>query len=136
LTLPWAYSNCVFLIPAPVETANINAIVKPFQWQVGIFKELPTIFQIQQHLLLFDHQVWLGLGVSIVCVIAVLNLIQRYLEYRSAFEMDFKTGNKPRAEKWRTGNQYLYVFGNLLSQGCFHNIVNYSSITASHSSHV
>jgi hypothetical protein len=85
---------------------------------------------------LFDQQVWLLIGVSIVVVIAILNLLQRYLEYRSAFEMNFKTGNKPRAEKWQTENQFLYVFGNLLSQGCFHNIVNYSSITASHSSHV
>ncbi|EFX82352.1 hypothetical protein DAPPUDRAFT_241436 [Daphnia pulex] len=97
LTLPWAYSDCVFAIPIPVETANINAVVKPFQWQI-----------------------WLGLGISIVCVIAILNLLQRYLEsYRSAFEMDLKTGNKPRAEKWQTEKQFLYVFGNLLSQGGF-----------------
>ncbi|XP_046449181.1 ionotropic receptor 93a-like [Daphnia pulex] len=96
LTTPWYYGNLVCVIPVPDETANINSVIKPFQWPV-----------------------WLLIGVSIVVVIAVLNLLQRYLEYRSAFEMDFKTSNKPRAEKWRTGNQYLYVFGNLLSQGGF-----------------
>jgi hypothetical protein len=48
LTLPWVYGDFVFLIPVPDESANINAVVKPFQWPVGIFKELPIIFQIQQ----------------------------------------------------------------------------------------
>ncbi|EFX82353.1 hypothetical protein DAPPUDRAFT_241433 [Daphnia pulex] len=104
-TLPWVYDHFAFLIPVPDETVNINAVVKPFQWPV-----------------------WLGLGVSIACVIAVLNLIQRYLEYRSGFEMNFKTSNKTQPEnlangnqlrfkKWQTEKQYLYVFGNLLSQG-------------------
>ncbi|EFX82191.1 hypothetical protein DAPPUDRAFT_316806 [Daphnia pulex] len=105
MTLPWIYDHFAFLIPVPDETANINAVVKPFQWPV-----------------------WLGLGLSIACVIAVLNLIQRYLEYRSGFEMNFKTSNKTQPEnlandnqlrfkKWQIGKQYLYVFGNLLSQG-------------------
>ncbi len=68
------------------------------------------------------------MGVSIACVITVLNLIQRYLEYRSGFEMDFKNRSKEQPEnlanddqlrfkKWQTEKQYLYVFGNLLSQG-------------------
>jgi hypothetical protein len=50
------------------------------------------------------------------------------LEYRSAFITDLRPNNKPlpgkltnddqiRAKKWQTGKQYLYVFGNLLSQG-------------------
>jgi ionotropic glutamate receptor len=34
LTLPWAYDNYAFLIPVPDETANINAVVRPFQWPV------------------------------------------------------------------------------------------------------
>ncbi|XP_046449191.1 ionotropic receptor 93a-like [Daphnia pulex] len=98
LTLPWAYDFFAFLIPVPDESANINAVVKPFQWPV-----------------------WLGLGVSIVCVITVLNVIQRYLEYHSALETTFSSNDNPPAEKIitkvGTGKEYLYVFGNLLSQG-------------------
>ena len=36
VTLPWAYDHFAFLIPVPDETANINAVVKPFQWPVTI----------------------------------------------------------------------------------------------------
>jgi len=72
--------------------------------------------------------VWLGLGVSIVCVTAILILIQRYYEYRSTFDAYFTTNNKPHIRKLNNGeqlrvknggagNHYLYVFGNLLSQG-------------------
>jgi hypothetical protein len=77
-----------------------------------------------------------------------LNLLQRYLEYRSQFEIDSKnlrklpivgdirrplnrrrrivamvgslfvpSGISLREARGQTGNQYLYVFGNLLSQG-------------------
>jgi ionotropic glutamate receptor len=38
VTLPWAYDHFSFLIPVPDETANINAVVKPFQWPVTIIK--------------------------------------------------------------------------------------------------
>ncbi|EFX78662.1 hypothetical protein DAPPUDRAFT_246066 [Daphnia pulex] len=87
LTTYWYYGDLVFLIPVPDETANINSVVKPFQWK-------------------------------------------RYLEYRSVFIMDLRPNNIPlpekltnddqiRAKKWQTGKQYLYVFGNLLSQGGF-----------------
>ncbi|XP_046448038.1 glutamate receptor ionotropic, delta-2-like isoform X1 [Daphnia pulex] len=107
LTTYWHYGDYVFLIPVPVETANINSIVKPFQWPV-----------------------WLGLGISIVCTIAILNLIQRYLEYRSTIEADLRQNKTPQSgnltndgklpvKKWQSGKQYLYVFGNLLSQGGF-----------------
>jgi ionotropic glutamate receptor len=34
LTLPWAYDFFAFLSLVPDETANINAVVKPFQWPV------------------------------------------------------------------------------------------------------
>ncbi|EFX82161.1 hypothetical protein DAPPUDRAFT_316759 [Daphnia pulex] len=98
LTLPWIYDHFAFLIAVSDETANINAVVKPFQWPI-----------------------WLGLGVSIVCVIAVLNLMQRYLEYRSVIETPSRSNDNPPTEKivnkGGTGKQYLYVFGNLLSQG-------------------
>ncbi|XP_046642725.1 ionotropic receptor 93a-like [Daphnia pulicaria] len=66
----------------------------------------------------------MGLGISIVCVIAILNLIQRYLEYRSSLETSNvrpNDNNNPPTEKiitkGRTAKQFLYVFGNLLSQG-------------------
>jgi hypothetical protein len=79
------------------------------------------IFLIHQHLLLFDHQVWLGLGISIVCVITVLNLIRRYLEYRSLIETPSSPIDNPATGKLitegETGKQYVYVFGTLLSQG-------------------
>jgi hypothetical protein len=34
LTAYWFYGSLGFLIPAADETANINAVVKPFQWPV------------------------------------------------------------------------------------------------------
>jgi hypothetical protein len=37
-TLPWIYDYYAFLIPVPEESANINAVVKPFQWPVGKLK--------------------------------------------------------------------------------------------------
>ncbi|EFX82216.1 hypothetical protein DAPPUDRAFT_316861 [Daphnia pulex] len=103
-TLPWAYDQFAFIIPIADESANINAVVKPFQWPV-----------------------WLGLGVSIVCVIEVLTLMLRYLDYQSTL---ITIGNKPREDSDISVNlqnvrrdvnvaskEYLYVFGNLLSQG-------------------
>jgi hypothetical protein len=95
-------------------------------------------------------QVWLGLIIAIICVITILNLLQRYLEYRSQFEtgpnpknlrklpivgdihrplnrrrrivamvgsLFVPSGISLREARGQTGNQYLYVFGNLLSQG-------------------
>ena len=87
--------------------------------------KLFLFFRIQQHPL-FVYQLWLGLGISIVCVIAILNLIQYYLEYRSSLETKFRTNDNQPTEKiivtkGRSGKQFLYVFGNLLSQG-FYNI--------------
>ncbi|EFX82331.1 hypothetical protein DAPPUDRAFT_101737 [Daphnia pulex] len=89
MTLPWNYDYFAFLIPAPDETANIDSVIKPFQWPV-----------------------WLGIVISMVCVIAVMNLTQRYLEFRS----QFKRGSQENPKQW-LGSQYLYVFGNLMSQG-------------------
>ncbi|EFX82126.1 hypothetical protein DAPPUDRAFT_241224 [Daphnia pulex] len=105
-TTPWEFTKLGLLIPVQDETANINAVVKPFQWPV-----------------------WIGLITSILCVIAVLNLMQRYLEYRSALsetsnhEERINNPNKEKLDnrntvlKSRYGKEYLYVFGLLLSQG-------------------
>ncbi|KAI9563542.1 hypothetical protein GHT06_011005 [Daphnia sinensis] len=95
-TTPWDYGCLTFLIPVHSETANIKSVVKPFQWPV-----------------------WVGLVVTVVCVIVVLTLIQRYLlytEHRSGTE---SATNMPgnSLSKGQTGRQYVYVFGNLLSQG-------------------
>jgi hypothetical protein len=38
LTLPSIYDYYAFVIPIPDESANINAVVKPFQWPVCTFK--------------------------------------------------------------------------------------------------
>ncbi|EFX82128.1 hypothetical protein DAPPUDRAFT_241227 [Daphnia pulex] len=70
ITLPWSYGSYVFLLPIPDESANIYAVAKPFQWPV-----------------------WLGLIMAIFCVITILNLLQRYLEYRSQFEIDSTPNN-------------------------------------------
>ena len=34
ITMPFAYDSFAFLIPVSDVTANINAIIKPFQWPV------------------------------------------------------------------------------------------------------
>ncbi|XP_057376733.2 glutamate receptor ionotropic, delta-1-like isoform X2 [Daphnia carinata] len=99
LTTPWEYNSLAFLIPVHDETANIESVVKPFQWPV-----------------------WVGLVVAVVCVIVVLTFIQRYLQYRSGTESATKRStslpsNNSRLSKGRIGTQFIYVFGNLLSQG-------------------
>jgi hypothetical protein len=84
--------------------------------------------------LLIYRQVWLGLGVSIACVIAMLNLIQRYLHYRSTIDDDLKQieennsqkGGRIGVKKWQTGKQFFYVLGNLLSQGYYYWFTTYS----------
>ena len=73
---------------------------------------------------------WLGLLISIIVVITILNLLQDFLENRSPPEIEEsnqenktqqRQESRPRSVKNRGGTQYLYVFGNLLSQGfnCF-----------------
>jgi hypothetical protein len=55
-------------------------------------------------------------GISIVCVIFVLKFLQRFQE--KLFETTSNHGDGVRPpHKERTGKQYLYVFGNLMSQG-------------------
>ena len=66
---------------------------------------------------LFNQQIWVGIGVSIVCVIVVLSLIERYLEYQTTGPLTNDGGGLRIITKTITGKQYLYVFGNLLSQG-------------------
>jgi hypothetical protein len=124
-TLPWAYDHIKFLIPVTDDSANINAVVKPFQWPVCNPELNDILFRVQQRPF-SNQQIWLGVGISIVCVIAVLDLIQRYLE--SASGTGFEPNNKPqtggltnngqlRGTKTKTEKPYLYVVGNLVSQG-------------------
>jgi ionotropic glutamate receptor len=72
--------------------------------------------------MLFDRQVWLGLGVSIVCVITVLNVIMSSsatwnIIPHSKLHLVQTTIHrlKKKITKGETGKEYLYVFGNLLS---------------------
>ncbi len=116
LTANWVFDNVAFLIPVPVETANMNAVVKPFQWPVRKNTNLWLLIFIKTKHSLFNQQIWVGLGVSMVCVIVVLSLIQRYLEYQTAGPLT-NDGGLRVVRKTKTGKQYLYVFGNLLSQG-------------------
>jgi hypothetical protein len=34
LSVPWIFETYAFLIPVQDDTANINGVVKPFQWPV------------------------------------------------------------------------------------------------------
>jgi len=70
-----------------------------------------------------------GLVISIFCVILVLHLLQRYFQ-KSPFKSS-STLNRPSVQTAQTlagtatlGKQYLYVLGNLLSQGSRSNISN------------
>jgi hypothetical protein len=65
-----------------------------------------------------DVQVWLGLVISIVFVIIVLQLLE------NAFGPSKVLNHGNTTKKWywlyyvrQTGKHYIYVFGNLLSQG-------------------
>ncbi len=70
---------------------------------------------------------------SIVCVIADLNLIQRYLQYRSIIETPLRPNDNPPTEKiitkGETGNIYIYVFGSLLSQGLQNKVTHFACCT-------
>ncbi|EFX82115.1 hypothetical protein DAPPUDRAFT_241203 [Daphnia pulex] len=94
LTVPWTYDNFAILIPVPDETANINAVIKPFQWPI-----------------------WLGLGVSIVGVIIALNMIQQFLDQPSKKETNAIELGHDKMVQAKSRNYYIYVFGMLLSQG-------------------
>jgi phosphotransferase system glucose/maltose/N-acetylglucosamine-specific IIC component len=74
-------------------------------------------------------KVWLGLGVSIVCVTAILILILRFsshlpenfdsntqVESNSNDNLEGQDGRHP-VVKNQPEKPYLYVIGNLLSQG-------------------
>ena len=37
LTWPWIQDASSFLIPVPNVSTNMNAVIKPFQWQVTIY---------------------------------------------------------------------------------------------------
>jgi hypothetical protein len=64
----------------------------------------------------------------------MLNLIQRYLHYRSTIDDDLKQieennsqkGGRIGVKKWQTGKQFFYVLGNLLSQGYYYWFTTYS----------
>ena len=54
LTLPWVYDSSAFLSPVPDESANINAIVKPFQWPVSTMELFINLnIQLSKHLTCF-----------------------------------------------------------------------------------
>ncbi|XP_046640837.1 ionotropic receptor 93a-like isoform X2 [Daphnia pulicaria] len=95
VTIPLVFEPYRFLIPVQGDTANINAVIKPFQWPV-----------------------WLGLVISIAFVIIVLQLLE------NAFGPSKVPNRGNKTNKWywlyyvrQTAKHYVYVFGNLLSQG-------------------
>jgi hypothetical protein len=74
-----------------------------------------------------QFKVWLGLGLSILFVISILKLTQHALnhlpanwEYKSRSNKgsrQLRNRNILLVAKKKSENEYLYVFGNLLSQG-------------------
>jgi hypothetical protein len=75
-----------------------------------------------------QFKVWLGLGLSILFVISILKLTQHALNYLPANWEYNKSRSKKGSRQLRnrnillvakkkSENEYLYVFGNLLSQG-------------------
>ncbi|XP_046448343.1 ionotropic receptor 93a-like isoform X2 [Daphnia pulex] len=102
MTIPWIFTNYALLIPVAGDTANINAAIKPFQWPV-----------------------WWGLGISIVCVMAVLTSLLLFFPHHLPASLDSNRqvettrnnlGSLP-VIKELLGKQYLYVIGVILSQG-------------------
>jgi hypothetical protein len=65
-------------------------------------------------------QVWLGIVISMICVIAVLYSIQWYLDRHSHQSL---TSQQMSHRRILVGKHYLYVFGNLLTQGSVHLII-------------
>ncbi|XP_046449208.1 ionotropic receptor 93a-like [Daphnia pulex] len=93
LSVPWIFETYAFLIPVQDDTANINGVVKPFQWPV-----------------------WLGLIVSVVCVTAALILVDRPFKKTRSANLIRDREHTAKRKSGRAGKQYLYVFGNLMSQ--------------------
>ncbi|EFX87004.1 hypothetical protein DAPPUDRAFT_235850 [Daphnia pulex] len=80
ITVPWVYTSASLLMHVPDESVNIYAVVKPFQWPI-----------------------WVGLVISIVCVIFILYLLQRYFQ-----ENQLKTSSsltRPRVKTLQTKAQ-------------------------------
>ncbi|XP_046449207.1 ionotropic receptor 93a-like [Daphnia pulex] len=103
LTVPWVYDCYDLLFAVQDDTVNIDAVVKPFQWPV-----------------------WLGMLISMMGVITILNMLQYRLlpKIDSAQKSDRNSiKKKPKShpssvkKKKGDGKQFLYVFGMLLSQG-------------------
>ncbi|KAK4012975.1 hypothetical protein OUZ56_025223 [Daphnia magna] len=106
LTLPWHRSIIVFMVPVPLITTNLDAVIKPFQWPV-----------------------WTGIGISVITIIFFLKLTDRSpfamsqtsevspsptQQTEKADEIcDHSSSTQTKKEPW---NMYLYVFGMLLSQ--------------------
>jgi ionotropic glutamate receptor len=107
MTVPWIYRGFGILIAVEDDTANVKAVIKPFQWPV--YNQHKKSYSRRGNQRIFKKyilQVWLGLVISIVCVVFVLTLMPRYLAHRSSLD---RIANN--------GNPFLYVIGNLLSQG-------------------
>ncbi|EFX87003.1 hypothetical protein DAPPUDRAFT_312492 [Daphnia pulex] len=110
MTVPWVYSSIALLMPVQDDSANVNAVIKPFQWPV-----------------------WLGFVVSIVCVILALIVLQRNMaSYRSSRQSrnpkdDEKDDTGSPTATVHPGKQYIYVIASLLSQGghCASNRLSY-----------
>ncbi|EFX82122.1 hypothetical protein DAPPUDRAFT_241220 [Daphnia pulex] len=90
--VPWAHECYNFLVAVHDDSANFKAVIKPYQWPV-----------------------WLGIAISMICVIAVLYSIQWYLDRHSHQSLTSQQMSHRRSTL--VGKHYLYVFGNLVTQG-------------------
>ncbi len=138
LTTPWNYGYLAFLIPVPDNVANISAVVKPFQWPVYTFQQKTKYHHTATtDMCLKLLQVWLSVVVSIPCVIFTLNQLQRFRGKFFSSKKDPKSVEKISVDLQKKRNDgrivstkmdssiYLYVFGNLLSQGFSNSSVHF-----------
>jgi len=71
MTTPWTFTYYTLLIPVDGDTANIDAVIKPFQWPVCIQHLKQILANFKWHLNsfvyfknnnVFDHILFKGLG--------------------------------------------------------------------------
>lgn len=134
ITVPWVFTSASLLMHVPDESVNIYAVVKPFQWPVEVVFHFFLFFfdrEISINRNYYMPQIWVGLVISISCVIFILYLLQRYFQ-----ENQLKTSSSlTRPNRVKTlqtkaqgdgshlactatlGKHFIYVLSNLLLQG-------------------
>lgn len=112
LTLPWIYADSAFLIPIPDSSANVAAVLQPFQWPVS--GNIENFSNADPNAGL--TQVWMSFIVSLG-IVTVIILIFSWLMRKIAPEKYLQRDYTAKiVDDLNRGNQSLYVFGVLMSQ--------------------